>query len=647
MYPNNGRVQGIAPVGSAAPGNTSTTPLASGATFTGAWETNAFPDVMVSCQQDNTGTLYFDFSNDGGTTYSTFPPTGFDVASGVHEFHTAVKGPRSFRVRFVNDAGSPTYLRLYTYYGTYAKLANSPVNFSVAADSDAILTKSVLSGIGNTTAIVTDHGALRVVFPKESTSAFGDVLTAELTPVTRLSFYNGFPAVLASKRENQSGTVTVSGSLVSMSTGAATDSSAEVRSKAIARYDPGEGNMARFTGVFTTGVAGSTQKIGIGNTGNGLFFGYNGTSFGVCREYGGSPEIQTLTVSVGSSDAENITITLDGDAASVAVTATGDTTLTANEIAAHDYSDVGRGWDAYARGSTVEFVSWDAAVHNGTFSLGGASSAVGTFAQNVAGAASTEEWIPQASWNGEDIFDGNGQTGETLDPTKGNVFQIRYQWLGFGSLGFFIEDPDDGEYHLVHNFVYANNYTTPSLIDPSVRLQAIVENTTNDTDIVMKSASMGLFKEGQNPLVGPRIGVKHTVTNANDTESPVLSVRLGTYQNSTQINTSGRVLRIAVAVEHTKPVSVGFYANPTLTGGSFSRVNAVTVWESDTSATAFTGGIPLFTLPLGKSDSEIIDLALDDFAAIMTPGDVITATAETNSGNGGEVTVTMNLFERA
>lgn len=125
-------------------GNSSTTPLGSGATFTGTGEQNEYPDVMVSCQQDNTGTLYFDFSVDG-TNWSTFPVNGFAVASGTHEFHTAVKGPRYFRVRFVNDAGSPTYLRLYTYYGTFAKLPNAPLNQSIAADADSVITTSVIA----------------------------------------------------------------------------------------------------------------------------------------------------------------------------------------------------------------------------------------------------------------------------------------------------------------------------------------------------------------------------------------------------------------------------------------------------------------------------------------------------------------------
>lgn len=123
--------------------NTSTTPLGSGATFTGEWETNEYASVMVSCQADNTGTLYFDFSNDAGVNFSTFPVSGFALASGIHEFHTALKGPRSFRVRLVNDTGAQSYLRLYTYYDEFPKAPNAPLNQSLNDDSDATIVKSI------------------------------------------------------------------------------------------------------------------------------------------------------------------------------------------------------------------------------------------------------------------------------------------------------------------------------------------------------------------------------------------------------------------------------------------------------------------------------------------------------------------------
>jgi hypothetical protein len=90
---------------------------------------------MVSCQADNSGTLFFDFSNDG-TNATTFPVNGFKISSDIHEFHTAVKGPRYFRVRLENDAGDQSYLRLYTYYGAFRQ-GNSPLNQTVSLDTDA------------------------------------------------------------------------------------------------------------------------------------------------------------------------------------------------------------------------------------------------------------------------------------------------------------------------------------------------------------------------------------------------------------------------------------------------------------------------------------------------------------------------------
>lgn len=121
--------------------NSSTTPLAGGATFTGEYEWSPEPDVMVSCIADVAGTLYFDFSVDK-TNVNTFPVNGFSVAAGTHEFHVAVKGPRWFRARFVNGSGAQTYMRLYVYYGTY-RHPTSPLNTTLSQDSDAVTVRTV------------------------------------------------------------------------------------------------------------------------------------------------------------------------------------------------------------------------------------------------------------------------------------------------------------------------------------------------------------------------------------------------------------------------------------------------------------------------------------------------------------------------
>lgn len=125
--------------------NSSTSTLSSGATFTGAAEQNNFPHVGTVVFTDQPGTLFFDFSIDGANWDSTFPSGGFRVAAGINEFHTAVKLPRYFRVRFVNDAvGDQTYFRLKTYFGSDFIPSNAPVNQTLGLDHDAISTRPTI-----------------------------------------------------------------------------------------------------------------------------------------------------------------------------------------------------------------------------------------------------------------------------------------------------------------------------------------------------------------------------------------------------------------------------------------------------------------------------------------------------------------------
>jgi hypothetical protein len=68
-------------------------------TFVGKSELNSQPDVMISLISDLSGIQYFDFSDDN-QRWNTFPMLGFDTQPNYHEFHTAIKGKRYFRVRF-------------------------------------------------------------------------------------------------------------------------------------------------------------------------------------------------------------------------------------------------------------------------------------------------------------------------------------------------------------------------------------------------------------------------------------------------------------------------------------------------------------------------------------------------------------------
>lgn len=126
-------------------GNSTITPLGSGETYSGTGEFNSYPQVGVMVKTDNDGTLYFDFSTNGQNWDSTFPVNGFPVTSGVSAFHTAVKLGRWFRVRFVNDTGAQTYMRLATYYGDAFVPSVAPLNQTANLAQDAIFTRGTLA----------------------------------------------------------------------------------------------------------------------------------------------------------------------------------------------------------------------------------------------------------------------------------------------------------------------------------------------------------------------------------------------------------------------------------------------------------------------------------------------------------------------
>ena len=118
--------------------NSTQTPLTSDATFTGILDRSTEPDVMVTCKSDVAGTLYVEFSIDGGTSWDTSIPIG--CRAGVNEFHTLVKGNRHFRVRYVNGSSAQGYFRLQTEFGTFRQ-SNISVNRNISPNADAAIVR--------------------------------------------------------------------------------------------------------------------------------------------------------------------------------------------------------------------------------------------------------------------------------------------------------------------------------------------------------------------------------------------------------------------------------------------------------------------------------------------------------------------------
>lgn len=254
-----------------------------------------------------------------------------------------------------------------------------------------------------------------------------------------------------------------------------------------------------------------------------------------------------------------------------------------------------------------------------------------------------DNFIPQTSWN-QDKFDGTGKSGATIDPSKGNVFEISMQWLGFGSIYFSIEHNDEGDFHQVHNIRYANTATTPSLHNPNFPFKIIVNNGATTSDVWVKSASYACFIEGPNDInTGLANSIASSITTT--TISNVLTIRNRTTYNSQSNHHSVHPQMVVVAVEGTKPAEIQILLNCTI-GGAPSWTNISTnnsIVEYDTAGT-ISGGRKLMTLFLGKSDSQVVDLSTLDWQ--MFPSESITFYGHSVNDSSMDISIDIQWRER-
>lgn len=485
--------------------------------------------------------------------------------------------------------------------------------------------------------------------PELNKTAFGELKTAEVTPVVQLQFPYNINSQLVKANANQSGTVDTFQNMARLQSGAGANSSGEIYSKVSAKYNPGQGGIVRFTAIYGAQAGDNKQHVGIGNHEDGYFFSQTPAGFGISSRQGGAIQVQMLTVDTASDTSEDITVTLNGDSKTdVAVTNNANKTIMANEIAAADYSQVGRGWDTFAVGETVCFVSWGPGPKAGTYEIADvAGSAAVTFSQLLAGVAHVDAFVAQTDWNLDPMLgDGRGDSGITLDTTKGNVYQIQYQWLGFGSIEYSIEHPVTGEFIDVHRIQYPNNNTRPSINNPSIPLYAASINLTNTTNVTTLIGSMMVGTEGVIEPHGYTHGVAVQDSPGTASEVPIMSVRNTLVHQGVFNRVTVKALLISAGVEHNKPVTINIYKNAVLTSASFSSIDADTsVVETDTTATAFSGGTLLLSIPMGRTGTQTINLDRDD-AGLILPGDIFTMTAQPVSGTTHDVAFSLNFLEQ-
>jgi hypothetical protein len=443
-------------------------------------------------------------------------------------------------------------------------------------------------------------------------------------------------------------TVTADDSSFVLSTGATINSLAKLESRKRLRYRPGQGVIGRFTALFAPPVADSYQLIGLGHAEDGFYFGYKGTDFGILIFDRGVREVRTLTVTVASTTNQNITVTLNGVANTIAVTNSGSTLKTAYEISIGSY----KGWRAEQIDSTVLFICDEDDLMNGTYSIT-ATTARGTFAQTKAGANPTETLIKQTDWNG-DKMDGTGPSGVLLDKTKINIYQIGIQFLGAGPVSFIIEgglsnaDPD---FVVVHTIKYPNTLLRTSIGNPCFPFRSMINSVGSTTSLTMKVPCYAGFIEGDKSLMANRYSYFNVLTTVNATNYTALfTVRNSMYYKGRSNQSVINILSVVAALKHTSPTVIYVIRNGVLGGvPNFSSYATNSCSYFDSSATIVTvtnHDQILWSGHLGDTGDFIQKFSgVGSEEVTIQPGEWVTIAAKAVVGTPPYVTASLNTRE--
>lgn len=404
-----------------------------------------------------------------------------------------------------------------------------------------------------------------------SITAFGEPVAQQITPLIQqdgiynitLREFETFTAV--------SGNVAATNAVITAWTGTSAGGYGVIRTRKHLRYRPGQGALTRFTAGFSTPDANTTQRAGFFSQEQALMIGYNGTQFGVLRQNGGKAEIYEIEITSSASGSGNLTITLNGTAYTVAVTSGDTATTISSKIAAS--STFAAVWLVEQINAHVRFACKTNGAKTGTYSFANDATGVTAtaFTQLQTGVADTNNWTYQSDFS-IDTLDGSGNhrnpSKMLLDPSKLNVYQINYRWLGAGEIRYAIEDQASGDMTFFHHENYTNQYTVPHLDNPSMKIGYIAANLTAGTSANVSVYGASLVGAIEGPVivnkfpVGTSGGAKTGLSS--DAYNHLLSIKNALVHNNKYNLRIIRLKRISVGFDGNAPATLYLFLNATL-----------------------------------------------------------------------------------
>lgn len=357
---------------------------------------------------------------------------------------------------------------------------------------------------------------------------------------------------------------------------------------------------------------------------------------------GGLRTQYSLEITATGNSNGTIILTLNGVSKKIDVTTSNNNT-NAHEIGNFDFPL----YNNSSNGNTVNIIAERTGLQNGTFTFDANNTGMkATLTQKVVGVTETITTINRSEWN-KDKCDGTDFL-PLIDWSKGNVFQIKYQWLGYGFVSFYLEDPNTGNITLVHEYKYPNTNTTPSISNPSLQFLANVANALTTNNVSMFVGSVGCFIEGNYPSVGGTFGnnvarfYSKSVDNIN--LNNVVTFRSPPYFKGKSNRAVVGISRITITVS--TAANINFIRNATLSGNtSWNNLDSNILLESSESISTVSNGDLIYLERGEKQDRFIIEpLKTQYFVIKIYPNDTITIAAQADSGNS-VVGVAINWLE--
>ena len=525
------------------------------------------------------------------------------------------------------DTGNASLSNLDANLGAKSNdVANSDTGtFSLIALFKRLLQK-------NTTLIDNQTNGNQTVKITSPLTAFGEVMTSEHTAfVQNTGVYEFIPNNFKTYTSS-GGSTGITDRMFTVTSGTTIYGYGAIQSFRSLNYNAGQSGMARFTAVFPSNAANHWSGVGLVNLSDELSFGYSGTTFGIWYRKDGLAECRTIAVTVASSGSTNLTLTLNSVAYTIPLT-TGTTAHNAYQIATWLNANQSV-WVADQIDNTVIIKAESDGAKSGTYTYSHATS-TGTITQNKAGVTKTSTHIAKATWN--------RSVPAWLDPTKGNVYQIIYPYLGFGDIEFYIKSTTDKGWLLVHVIEYQNSNTTPSLRNPSLRFGIYSASIGSTTNISVQCASVALFVNGKTFKTRNPRAVKNT-QNVTTSFTNVMTLRNRRTYNYIFNQVEIEPISLSLSSESTKNVEIEIRTNPTFSGDTnFTNVGTNLVGDVDTTANTTSNGTLLAAFTLSGGGNR--DINLEPFSIRIPPSLQICIAARVTSGAASNITAALTYYE--